>query len=155
MKSNRKIKSILFFTFLGIVSLFFINISFAADTAKIVVETANLRENTSSDSTLLKQLSMNEKVEVIEKDGDWYKVKSNNTTGYLRADLISIKEEKVSNINTEQNITTENTSVDTRNIFRYKKRRKYTRSKNKSSSKRYKIKNYSINKCNRHNRIKI
>ena len=41
MKSKKSIKSIVIFAILGIVALFFINMSFAANNAKINVETAN------------------------------------------------------------------------------------------------------------------
>ena len=44
MKSRKNIKSILVLATLGIATLFFINISFAVSTAKVNVETANLRK---------------------------------------------------------------------------------------------------------------
>ena len=40
---------------IGIISLFFINMSFAANTAKINVETANLRETPDENSKILEQ----------------------------------------------------------------------------------------------------
>ena len=46
MKSKKSIKSILLMSVLAIISLFFINMSLAANTAKVSVETANLRETT-------------------------------------------------------------------------------------------------------------
>lgn len=67
----------------------------AANTAKIKVETANLRATASSDSKILELLSMDEKVEILEKNGDWYKVKYKSIEGYLRSDLIDVKEEVV------------------------------------------------------------
>lgn len=93
MKSKKNIKSIVIMAALGIIALFFINSSFAANTAKVNVETANLRQTADANSKILKQISINEEVEVLEKSGDWYKVKSGNTTGYLRQDLITVKEE--------------------------------------------------------------
>ena len=64
MKSKKSIKSILFMSALGIVSLFFINMSLAANTAKVSVETANLRETTDESSKILEQFSVGQKVEV-------------------------------------------------------------------------------------------
>lgn len=99
MKSKKNIKSILVMAVISIVSLFFINMSFAANSAKVTVETANLREEATSDSRILKLLSWNDEVEVLEKSGEWYKVKVGTVTGYLRKDLISVNgkvEEKVS-----------------------------------------------------------
>lgn len=93
MKSKKSIKSILFMSALGIVSLFFINMSLAANTAKVSVETANLRETTDESSKILEQFSVGQKVEVLEKEGNWYKVKANGVTGYLREDLITLDNE--------------------------------------------------------------
>lgn len=109
MKSKKSIKSILIMAVLGIVSLFFINMSLAANTAKISVETANLREEANEKSKILELLSMNEQVEIIEKNGEWYKVKARGITGYLRQDLIKVAEE-------QQETTTESNSSNTQNI---------------------------------------
>lgn len=107
MKSKKSIKGIVIFTVLGFVALFFMNTSFAANTAKIKVETANLRETADAEGKIIKQLSIDEEVEIVEKSGDWYKVKSKDITGYIRQDLLSVKEE-----NTDNN-TTNNIVVDT------------------------------------------
>ena len=92
MKSKKNIKSIVILAAIGIITLFFINSSLAANTAKINVETANLRESADSEGKILEQLSQNEEVEVLEKNGDWYKVKAKGITGYLRQDLITLDE---------------------------------------------------------------
>lgn len=97
MKSKKSIKSILIMAILGIISLFFINRSLAANTAKISVETANLREEANSNSKILELLSLNDEVEVLEKSGEWYKVKVKGITGYLRNDLIKVNEEQAQN----------------------------------------------------------
>lgn len=106
MKSKKNIKGILIIAVLGIMSLFFINMSFAANTAKVVVETANLREKANSDSRILELLSANDKVEILEKDGDWYKVKAKGITGYLRNDLIKLDNEQEQN-QKDQNIVSD------------------------------------------------
>lgn len=108
MKSKKSIKSILIIAILGIVSLFFINRSLAANTAKISVETANLREEANSNSKILELLSLNDEVEVLEKSGEWYKVKVKGIIGYLRNDLIKVNEEQVQN-------QTETTSSEKKN----------------------------------------
>ena len=82
---------------LGIISLFFINMSLAANTAKISVETANLREEANANSKILELLSQNDEVEILEKDGDWYKVKAKGITGYLRYDLVKVNDDQVQN----------------------------------------------------------
>lgn len=100
MKSKKNIKNILLLTALGVATLFFINISFASNTAKVKVETANLRETADENSKILEQLSQNQEVEIIEKSDDWYKVKVKGMTGYLRQDLLTISEENEIKTNT-------------------------------------------------------
>ena len=72
MKTKMNIKSIILIAMICLSSLFFINMSFAANTAKIKVETANLREEPSADSKILEQASVGDEVEVLEKSGEWY-----------------------------------------------------------------------------------
>lgn len=100
MKSKKNIKNILLLAALGVATLFFINISFASNTAKVKVETANLRETSDENSKILEQLSQNQEVEIIEKSDDWYKVKVKGMTGYLRQDLLTISEENEIKTNT-------------------------------------------------------
>lgn len=110
MKSKKNIKSIVLFAILGIAALFFINMSFAANNAKINVETANLRETPDAEGKILEQLSLNDEVELVEKSGEWYKVKANDITGYIRQDLLTVKEEVTVN-NTTNNPVAENTET--------------------------------------------
>lgn len=119
MKSKKNIKSILIMAAVGIISLFFINMSLAANTGKVSVETANLRKAADENSSILEQFSMNQEVEIIEKQGDWYKVKAKGVTGYLRKDLITVNNEEqienktnTSNNQAEQTTTQENATVN-------------------------------------------
>lgn len=93
MKSKMNIKGIIIIAVIAIVSMFFINMSFAANIGKISVETANLREEANADSKILEQLSINQEVEILEKSGEWYKVKYNKITGFLREDLLTVNGE--------------------------------------------------------------
>ena len=88
MKIKINIKSIIFMTILSIASLLFINISFATNTGKIVVETAKLREQPNTDSKILELASLGEEVEILEEVDGWYKVIYKRITGYIRSDLI-------------------------------------------------------------------
>lgn len=116
MKTKMNIKSIILIAIICISSLFFINMSFAANTAKIKVETANLRQEPSSESKILELASQGEEVEILEKSGDWYKVKYKKITGYLRSDLIEVKETTSNSNNTnetvEANTQTQETSTE-------------------------------------------
>ena len=115
MKSKMNIKGIIIIAVITIVSMFFINMSFAANTGKVNVETANLRKEPNADSIILEQLSINQEVEILEKSGEWYQVKYNNITGFLRQDLVIVSGE-ASNTTTDTNqvnTVAENTAVDT------------------------------------------
>ncbi len=115
MKSKMNIKGIIIIAVITMVSMFFINMSFAANTGKVNVETANLRKEPNADSIILEQLSINQEVEILEKSGEWYQVKYNNITGFLRQDLVIVSGE-ASNTTTDTNqvnTVAENTAVDT------------------------------------------
>lgn len=115
MKSKMNIKGIIIIAVITVVSMFFINMSFAANTGKVNVETANLRKEPNADSIILEQLSINQEVEILEKSGEWYQVKYNNITGFLRQDLVTVSGE-ASNTTTDTNqvnTVAENTAVDT------------------------------------------
>ena len=118
MKIKLNIKSIILMTAIVLASMLFINISFAADTGKVTVETAKLREKASTDSQVLDLVSKDEKVDILSEDNNWYKVKYKTTTGYIRKDLIQVENKEslgnVTNENTTKNTinnTTENTQV--------------------------------------------
>ena len=112
MKSKKSIKSILIMAILGIFSLFFINMSFAANTAKINVEVANLRAEANENSKVLEQLSKDEKVDIIEKNENWYKIKARGITGFVRQDLITLNEEQTGNTS-ENNISNNQNASET------------------------------------------
>ncbi len=109
MKSKKNIKSIVMLAGISIVALFFINISFAANTAKVKVETANLRETADTNSKILELLSQNQEVTILEQEGEWYKVKAQGITGYLRQDVITLNG---STQNTTGQTNTENTTSE-------------------------------------------
>ncbi len=124
MKSKMNIKSIIIVCLLCIVSLFFINKSFANNTAKIAVDTANLRSTPSEDGTIVELLSKDQEVEILEKTNNWYRIKFGQLTGYVREDLLIVQnsesvqntttssEQNQVNTETSQNSSTPNTSKD-------------------------------------------
>lgn len=114
MKKKNLIKNILMIAALGIAIMFFTNVIFAANTATISVETANLRETADEESRILVQLSLNDEVEVLQKTGNWYEVKTeNNVTGYLREDLVEVsgEVEEAQNTSKETNTIESNTEA--------------------------------------------
>ena len=112
MKSKNSIKSILALVTLAIFNMFFMHSSLAANTATVASETVNVRETADSSSKILVQLSINQEVEIIEKQGDWYQVKVDDITGYVRQDLLELGEEAQAQFQTETT-TTEQTAETT------------------------------------------
>ena len=99
MKSKQKIVSII----IAFIILLFANISLGAGTATITVETARLRESPSQNASILELISLNEEVEILGQEGEWYQVRYNGITGYLRNDLLQVANQDTSNTNTETN----------------------------------------------------
>ena len=115
MKTKINIKNIIMIAIIiCISSLFFINICFAANTGKVIVETAKLREEANTESKVLELASIGDEVEILEETEEWYKVKYKKITGYIRRDLIQA--ENKNNQNVENNVKpTENTVTENTN----------------------------------------
>ena len=114
MKSKQKIVSII----IAFIILLFANISLGAGTATITVETARLRESPSQNASILELISLNEEVEVLGQEGEWYQVRYNGITGYLRNDLLKVANQNTDNTNAGTNEgNTQNTdnTADTSN----------------------------------------
>ena len=123
MKIKLNIKNVLTLVitavFITSISLFFMNTSLAANTAKVTVDTANLREKADSDSKILDLVNKGENVEIVDTIGEWYKVKYKNITGYIRKDLLQLNNE-TNNIVKEQNTIEENAqsqNIETENTI--------------------------------------
>ena len=86
-----------------------------ATTGKINTETARLREEPNTTSTILEQLNENDEVEILEEEDNWYKVKANvngqKITGYVSAKLVDAEKTTSTTVkdNTTDNKTTETT----------------------------------------------
>ena len=88
-----------------------------ATTGKINTETARLREEPNTTSTILEQLNENDEVEILEEEDNWYKVKANvngqKITGYVSAKLVDAEKTTSTKVedtaNTTDNKTTETT----------------------------------------------
>ena len=120
MKIKLNIKSIIFMAIISIASLLFINISFAANTGKVIVETAKLREQANTDSKVLELASQGDEVEILNEEDQWYKVKYKKTTGYVRKDLIKVDNKEAANTtnkNEKINETKENTTKNTIELY--------------------------------------
>lgn len=85
----------------------------------------NFREEPNTDSKVLKVFAQNAKVTIISEDGDWYKVTSNDQTGYVMKTYVSSKKVETTSrgsvnrtedtTKTSTNNTTTNTKSTTNN----------------------------------------
>ena len=136
MKSKMNIKSVLVMAIISLASLLFINSSLAANTGVINVSVANLRETADAESTILEQISLNQEVEIVGEEGDWYQVTYDQITGYVSKELVTVnsnpepteennsvaenstEDNNQTNQNTteESNQTTENTAETTNQV---------------------------------------
>ena len=115
MKSKMNIKSIFVMAIISLASLLFINISLAANTGTINVDVANLRETADAESKILEQISLNQEVEILGEEGDWYKITHNQITGYVNKELVTVNsnpEPTEDNNQLNENSTTENNQVN-------------------------------------------
>lgn len=85
---NSKIISVLFVILFVILSS---NISLA-DTGVVNTPALRIREKADKNSSIITRVYEDDEVEILEEDGDWYKVKIEDKTGYARKDLIKKKE---------------------------------------------------------------
>ena len=114
MKSKMNIKSIFIMAIISLASLLFINISLAANTGTINVDVANLRETADAESKILEQITLNQEVEIVGEEGDWYQVTYNRITGYVSKELVTVNSNSQPTKNNNQvseNSTQENNTV--------------------------------------------
>ncbi|MBR2786310.1 MAG: SH3 domain-containing protein [Clostridia bacterium] len=96
---------------LGIVLLssFQLSTSFA-EVGKSTASTVRIRKAPSVDSEVINVLDVDEKVEILGKEGDWYKVSFEGTTGYVSQLYIAVSDNASTN-----NSTTTNNEVNENN----------------------------------------
>lgn len=99
---------------LGLVAglIFFGIKSFATSTGVVNTETARMRAEANTTSNIVALVSQDEKVEILEKSGDWYKVKYKDNTGYIYAQYVDNKSEQSTNNTTAPNNTVSNTTIN-------------------------------------------
>ena len=94
------LKRILYVLIISII-LILVNITIVnAKTVEITTETLNLRKEASTESNIVAQISIGEECEVLGEEGDWYKVKYKDYTGYISKEYTKViggNEEETSN----------------------------------------------------------
>lgn len=105
----KKIKILLIIVVLFIVSSTIV----LAKTGTTTTDSVNLRNNPSTSSDVIKSLSKNESLEVLEESGDFYKVLYKGRVGYVSKKFISVAGESASTNTVETTNTTSSTNTTT------------------------------------------
>lgn len=86
-----------------------------ATEVEITGDIINLRQEASTDSTIIIQIAKGEKCELIEEEGNWYRIKYGDYTGYVSKDYAEIVADSSSeeSKNTESNNTTQEENSNT------------------------------------------
>lgn len=113
MDLRKKVFYIMLITIIAL--LFNIEITNAVN-VEITTETLNLREEPSTDSDIVAQISIGDDCELIEDEGDWYHVRYGEYTGYISSEYAQIVGDSSDNSNNENtNTTDENNNTSDNN----------------------------------------
>lgn len=85
-----------------------------AETATVITETLRLRKEPTTYSNILRNLDEGDKLEVISKEGDWYKISFDGYEGYVAAEYIRLDQD-IPSTTDENNQTTDGNTVDNTN----------------------------------------
>lgn len=80
-----------------------------ATNGKANQETVRMRKEASTESSVVTLISLDEEVEVLSEEGEWYKIKYKTYTGYVRKDMLDVdgKTETVQNTNSKGTTSSE------------------------------------------------
>ena len=102
------------------------NIAYAdiSTKAKVNVTAVRIRESASTDSNIVTNIYEEDEVEVLDKNGDWYKVQYGNSVGYAKAEFFTITQEgdllnlesESTNSTSNEVATQENTITDAESV---------------------------------------
>ena len=110
----KKIKILLIIVVLFIVSSTIV----LAKSGTTTTDSVNLRNKPSTSSDVIKSLSKNESLEVLEESGDFYKVLYKGRVGYVSKKFVSVAGESASTntVETTNNTSSTNTTTSTTNV---------------------------------------
>lgn len=99
---------IVFITIILISILFIGSISSLAATATVNTDELRMRKEANTTSEIITYLYIGNEVEIIEQADTWYKIKYQDKEGYVRSDLIDVKEETPVIASAEKPVAEEN-----------------------------------------------
>ena len=83
-----------------------------AETATVITETLRLRKEPTTDSNILRNLDEGDVLEVLSKEGDWYKISFDGYEGYVAAEYIRLDQNIPSTTDENGETTDSNTGDD-------------------------------------------
>ncbi len=98
---------------IGLIILAFIILTIStkvyATNGKANQETVRMRKEASTESSVVTLISLDEEVEVLSEEGEWYKIKYKTYIGYVRKDMLDVdgKTETAQNTNSENTTSSE------------------------------------------------
>lgn len=100
-------KNMVMIIIIGItISLFLcFNTTAFATTGKVANDNLRLRKEKNTTSEILTLLDQNAEVEIVNEDGDWYKIKANGKVGYVNKQYIKLQNSNNNLTSTANNVT--------------------------------------------------
>lgn len=86
-----------------------------AATGKVTGNSVRIREEASTDSSIIETVSKNTEVEVISEEGDFYKVSYDDKDGYIHKDYVEVENTEEENDTSENKTTESEENVDNNN----------------------------------------
>lgn len=96
------------------------NAATSEKTGYISEDDVNLRKGAGTSYSVIEVLELNTQVTILEEDGDWYRIKIDNTTGYVSKDYVSdskkVTSRSLSEPRTDKDDEEENTKSNTTEV---------------------------------------
>lgn len=96
-----KISIRLFVIIIGL--LLFTQLPVFATEGTSTVTNLRIRKTASTNGEVIEVLAQDEKVEILEEEGDWYKISARGVTGYVSKTYVKVKEKPQENNNAQNN----------------------------------------------------
>ena len=108
----KKIKKIFI---LILIILYFLITTSVADTGKVNTQAVRIRESADINSNILTNIYLNDEVETLENNGEWCKVRYNNTEGYVKTEFLEIEGDSNTSNNSNTAVITQENQTETNN----------------------------------------
>lgn len=108
----KKIKKIFI---LILIILYFLITTSVADTGKVNTQAVRIRESADINSNILTNIYLNDEVEILENNGEWCKVRYNNTEGYVKTEFLEIEGDSNTSNNSNTAVITQENQTETNN----------------------------------------